>query len=107
MTPPEAAGGSLPSTHARRPARAASAVVRPPALAGCDSGMVMAVELVTATLVWGGIGWLADSWLATGPWLMSIGFVVGNFAGIYLLWLRSDPGGQRGTADARRDSGDG
>lgn len=48
------------------------------------------VELVTATLVWGGIGWLLDRWLGTGPWLMCAGFVVGNGAGIYLIWLKTN-----------------
>lgn len=52
-------------------------------------GWTMAVEFLTATLVWGGIGWLVDQWLGTAPWLMSIGFVLGNGAGIYLVWLRS------------------
>jgi F0F1-type ATP synthase assembly protein I len=51
----------------------------------------MMVDLVVAMLTWGGIGWLADRWLDTGPWLMSIGFIVGNGAGIYLLWLRTSP----------------
>ena len=49
----------------------------------------MAGSLVSATFVWGGIGWLLDRWLGTSPVLMSIGFVVGFFAGMYLLWLKS------------------
>ena len=56
-----------------------------------DDAWSWLVELVTATLVWGGIGWLADRWLGTAPWLMCAGFVVGNGAGIYLLYLRSQP----------------
>ena len=54
-----------------------------------QDGWFLAVNLVTATLVWGGIGWLGDRWLGTAPWLMSIGFVVGNACGIYLLWLKT------------------
>ncbi len=54
-----------------------------------QDGWFLAVNLVTATLVWGGIGWLLDRWLGTAPWLMSIGFVVGNACGIYLLWLKT------------------
>ena len=50
----------------------------------------MAVELVTATLTWGGIGYLVDRfWLHTYPVFMSIGFVIGFFAGMYLLWLKT------------------
>lgn len=53
-----------------------------------DSGWVMVAELVAATLTWGGIGWLADTWLQTAPWLMSIGFLVGFATGFYLVWAR-------------------
>ena len=50
----------------------------------------MAVELVTATFTWGGIGYLVDRfWLGTYPVFMSIGFVIGFFAGMYLLWLKT------------------
>ena len=55
-----------------------------------DDGWLGAIELVTATFTWGGIGWLVDHfWLHTYPVFMSIGFVVGFFAGMYLLWLKS------------------
>jgi F0F1-type ATP synthase assembly protein I len=48
----------------------------------------MGVELLTATLTWAGIGWLVDRWLDTAPWFLAIGAVLGNAAGIYLVWLR-------------------
>lgn len=54
-----------------------------------DSGWVMVAELVSATFLWGGIGWLLDAWLSTGPWIMSLGFVVGFATGFYLVYLRS------------------
>jgi ATP synthase protein I len=54
-----------------------------------NSGWVMMTELVTATLMWGAIGWLLDSWFGTSPWLMSLGFVLGNATGFYLIYLRS------------------
>lgn len=54
-----------------------------------DDSWTLAAELVTATFLWGGIGWLLDRWLATGPVLMAIGFVLGNALGVYLLWVRS------------------
>ncbi len=56
--------------------------------ADMDTGWIMVAELIAATLVWGGIGWLFDRWLGTAPWLMSIGFVIGNATGMYLAWLR-------------------
>ncbi len=54
-----------------------------------DDGWTLAAELLTATFFWGGVGWLLDRWLGTGPVLMAIGFVIGNGLGIYLLWIRS------------------
>jgi ATP synthase protein I len=54
-----------------------------------DDGWTLAAELLTATFLWGGIGWLLDRWLGTGPVLMAIGFVLGNALGVYLLWVRS------------------
>ena len=55
-----------------------------------QDGWLMAVELVAATFTWGGIGYALDRWVfGTAPILMSIGFVVGFFAGMYLLWLKT------------------
>jgi F0F1-type ATP synthase assembly protein I len=48
----------------------------------------MGAELLTATLTWAGIGWLLDRWLDTAPWFLAIGALLGNAAGIYLVWLR-------------------
>ena len=56
---------------------------------GLDQASVMGVELLGATLTWTGFGFLADQWLGTTPWLLAIGAIVGNAAGIYLVWLRS------------------
>lgn len=49
----------------------------------------MGVELLAATLTWAALGWLLDRWLGTAPWFLAIGALVGNAAGIYLIWLRS------------------
>jgi len=65
-----------------------------------DSGWVMTVELITATFVWGGIGWLADRWLGSAPWAMVGGFVLGFVLGTYLLFLRAQQQGRR--ADEER-----
>ena len=56
---------------------------------GADQASVMSVELLAGSGPWMGIGWLADRWLETGPWLMVAGALIGNAAGLYLIWLRS------------------
>ncbi len=56
---------------------------------GADQASVMSGELLAGIGTWMGIGWLADRWLDTGPWLMVIGALIGNAAGLYLVWLRS------------------
>lgn len=66
---------------------------------GVDESNVMGVELLGATLTWAGIGWLLDRWLGTGPWLLGVGAVVGNAAGLYLIWLR---GARMDRAEAAR-----
>lgn len=58
------------------------------ALRGLDQSSVMGVELISATLTWAALGWLVDRWLGTDPWFLAIGAIVGNAAGIYLVWLR-------------------
>jgi len=55
---------------------------------GLDQSSVMGVELLTGTLTWAGLGWLVDDWLGTGPWFLAIGALLGNAAGIYLVFLR-------------------
>lgn len=84
-----------PPTDATMPASqdpgvpSARSSARRSAWTGVDQSSVMGVELLAATLTWAGIGWLADRWLGTGPWLLAIGAIVGNAAGLYLVWLRS------------------
>lgn len=56
---------------------------------GLDQSSVMGLELLAGILTWSGLGWLADRWLGTGPWLLGIGAVVGFAGGLYLVWLRS------------------
>ena len=56
---------------------------------GVDHGSIMGTELMAAILMWTGIGWLADRWLGTGPWLLVLGGLLGNAAGLYLIWVRS------------------
>ncbi len=59
-----------------------------------DGGWGMATELITATFVWGGVGWLLDRWLDTGPWVMVGGFVLGILLGNYLIFLRANEQGK-------------
>lgn len=65
-----------------------------------DAGWIMTVELLTATFVWGGIGWLVDRWLDTEPWAMVGGFLLGSALGMYVLFLRATRIGQQ--EDAKR-----
>jgi ATP synthase protein I len=56
---------------------------------GLDQASIMSVELMAAILTWAGIGWLVDRWLGTMPWFLAAGALIGNAAGLYLIWLRS------------------
>lgn len=91
MTPPEPLTGvRAPAAEQQRRPAWAERVQRVQRESPHDDGWLMAVELVTATFTWGGIGFLVDRfWLETYPVFMSIGFVVGFFAGMYLLWLKT------------------
>lgn len=54
----------------------------------------MTTELLTATFVWGGLGWLVDRWIGTAPWVMVAGFVLGFALGMYLIFLRANEQGK-------------
>ncbi len=56
---------------------------------GVEQAHMMGVELVVAVVLWGGIGWWVDGRLGTGAWFTVIGALIGNAAGIYLVWLRA------------------
>lgn len=57
---------------------------------GVDHANLMSIELLAAILTWTAIGWAVDRALGTGPWFIVIGGLIGNFAGLYLVWLRSN-----------------
>lgn len=44
--------------------------------------------LISGPLLYGGLGWVADRWLGTGPWLVLVGILGGMTAAIYLVWVR-------------------
>lgn len=67
---------------------------------GAGDGMAKAVDLVTATAVWGGIGYLIDRWLGTWPIVFAVGTVIGNLTGIYILYRRSIEEGTRASNGA-------
>jgi F0F1-type ATP synthase assembly protein I len=69
---------------------------------GLDHAHMMQVELLVALLIWGGVGWLADRWLGSGPWLTILGALVGYAAGFYLIWLRSQRMDAEDAADRLR-----
>ncbi len=55
---------------------------------GMSTGIQISAYLLSALLVWGGIGFLID-WLAgTGKVFTAIGMIVGAAAGVYLIYLR-------------------
>lgn len=68
---------------------------------GLGHSWTMVTELVTATAVWGAIGFGLDHWLGTYPLLLVIGAVVGHATGIYMLIRRTNQLTER--ARARKD----
>ena len=92
MNPSEPVSGSVPARHSAQGAPAASRWARVAVSGDSNDPWAMAASLVSATFVWGGIGYALDRWVfGTAPILMSIGFMVGFFAGMYLLWLKTNP----------------
>ncbi|MBW3620658.1 MAG: AtpZ/AtpI family protein [Actinobacteria bacterium] len=67
-----------------------------------DTGWTMTVELLTAVGVWGGIGWLLDRWLGTGPWILVAGLVLGAVLGTYVVFLRAERQGKAEEAKRSR-----
>ena len=45
-------------------------------------------QFVFSMLFFMGMGYLADRWLGTRPWLMLAGLLLGLGAGFYAFWLR-------------------
>jgi ATP synthase protein I len=66
-----------------------------PATAGPDNlwggygvGLQVTVYMLSALLVWGGIGYLIDHVAGTGKTFTAAGTIVGAIAGTYLIYLR-------------------
>lgn len=49
------------------------------------SGMAYAAgfSLFASVAAFTGLGWLADSWFKTDPWLLVLGIVLGSIGGLY------------------------
>lgn len=65
-----------------------------------DAGVTMTAELISAVVVWTGIGWLIDRWLDTDPWITVCGAVLGFALGMWLVFLRAAAQGK--AEDAKR-----
>ena len=59
--------------------------VRQSASSALAQGTRHAVEIAATTLVGGGIGWMLDRWLETGPWMLLLFFLLGVAAGFWNL----------------------
>lgn len=55
---------------------------------GAGDAWTKVAELLTATAVWGAIGFGLDRLFGTWPVLFTIGALVGHATGIYILWHR-------------------
>jgi F0F1-type ATP synthase assembly protein I len=67
-----------------------------------DSAWSLTAELLTAVFVWGGAGWLVDTYvLGSAPWGMVAGIVLGFAAGTYLLYVRLERGAVRAEEEWR------
>lgn len=55
---------------------------RPENMSGLGLATRIGVEMVTTTLVGTALGWAADDWLGTRPWLMIVMMILGAAAGV-------------------------
>lgn len=55
---------------------------------GLNTGWTISAYLLSALLLWGGVGSLIDHLVHTGKVFTAIGMLVGAAAGIYLIYLR-------------------
>jgi F0F1-type ATP synthase assembly protein I len=61
-------------------------------LRGAGPVVAASYTLIGAILLLGGLGYAADAWLETGPWLLLLGLLLGLVVGFYelarLVWRR-------------------
>lgn len=58
---------------------------------GLGQGWSALGSIISGIVVWGGVGYLLDRVFGIAPVLMIVGVLVGNFAGVYLIYVRSLP----------------
>lgn len=95
--PAGAAGAGGAAGKVREAHRGATAAMSDGWMAGGSFfGSIMAGTL---------LGWLADRWLDTDPWLVAAGAVAGSVAGFYRMWdlIRTPTGKQ---PRPRREAGE-
>ncbi len=95
--PPSLKGLDARLRQARQKGRPRDDQVAPVAAPGMALGQAMrlAVEMVSALLVGGGLGWFLDGWLETRPWLLLLFLLLGAAAGTlnaYRAAMRLTPG---------------
>ena len=73
-------GARLEAAKARHEPQARQA-----ASSALAQGTRHAFEIAATTLVGGGIGWMLDRWLETGPWMLLLFFLLGVAAGFWNL----------------------
>lgn len=57
--------------------------------------------LISGPLLYTALGWFADRWLDTKPWLTLLGLLLGMALSMYLVWIRyGNPGNSPGDADS-------
>ncbi len=59
---------------------------------GMSTGITISATLLSALIVWGGIGYLIDRLAGTPKVFTAIGMVVGAAAGIYLIYIKYGKG---------------
>ena len=57
-----------------------------------STGWTISVYVLSAILVWGGIGYLIDRLAGTGKAFTAVGLLIGAAAGPYLLYLKYGKG---------------
>ena len=73
---------------------------------GIGFGLRIGVELVAALIVGGGIGFMLDRWLGTGPWLQVVFFLLGAAAGLVNVYrVMAGLGQSVGYPDKDRNGG--
>jgi ATP synthase protein I len=95
--PPSLKGLGARLRQAREASRPKEDQVAPGATPGVALGQAirLAVEMVSALAVGGGLGWFLDGWLETRPWLLLLFLLLGAAAGIlnaYRAAMRLTPG---------------